>query len=57
MSILNVEIYDWNVIESRQNLIAYLFGMNVVDGNDFTGTLPNEIELLTRLSSLVLCKW
>ena len=56
MSILSVRIYDWNVVEPHHNLIAYLFGMNIVGDNALTGTVPIEIVVHPRFTARTFSK-
>ena len=57
MSILIDMADDRNIVETHHILISSLFGMIIVADNDFTETIPSEIELLTGLSYLSLGKW
>ena len=47
---------DWNIVETHHILISSLFGMNIVDSNSLTGTVPSEIGLMTELTYLSLGK-
>ena len=57
LTILIDRIDDSTVVESNQNFISSLFGMNIVAYNDFTRTIPSEIGLMIGLTYLDLCKW
>jgi len=47
LSNLTVRKHDWNVVESHYKSI---FALNNVNGNAFTGSVPNEYYLCSERS-------
>ena len=50
-------INNLSVIESNHKYLMFFFTIIAPDGNEFNGSLPSEIGLLTGLSNLDLGKW
>ena len=44
------------VFDSHHKLLIFFSTMNATDSNNFTGSFPSEIGLLTGLTYLSLCK-